>query len=64
MEGLKWLLLSAAQGQADARVDAESVQKDLTRAQVADAKQRAAAFSVAPRGGNAPRESGALLNPS
>jgi TPR repeat protein len=50
VEGLKWLLLSAAQGQADAKTKAQAVKSELTRAQVAEAKSRAAAF--------APRASG------
>jgi hypothetical protein len=45
VEGLKWLLLAGAQGQADARAKAESVQEDLARAQISEAKHRAAAFT-------------------
>ena len=44
IEGLKWLLLAGAQGQGDARAKAESVQKGMAGAQIAEAKHRAAAF--------------------
>jgi hypothetical protein len=45
VEGLKWLLLAGNQGQTDARAKAESVQKDLSGAQLSEAKDRAAAFT-------------------
>jgi len=45
IEGLKWLMLAGAQGQPDARAKAGSVKKNLSGAQVAEAKRRAAAFT-------------------
>jgi uncharacterized protein len=45
VEGLKWLLLAGAQGQKDALAKAESVQRNLSGAQIAEAKRRAAAFT-------------------
>jgi TPR repeat protein len=48
VEGLKWLLLAGAQGQKDAQTKAESVQKNMTGAQIAEAKHRAAAFTNRP----------------
>jgi TPR repeat protein len=46
VEGLKWLLLAGAQGQKDSAIRAESVQKSLSGAQVAEAKRRAEAFAA------------------
>lgn len=45
VEGLKWLMLAAAQGQPDAAKLRRKVEKELTSAQVAEARHRADAFS-------------------
>ncbi len=45
VEAFKWLLLSSAHGQADARAKADSVKSSLSAVQVAEARSRAAAFN-------------------
>jgi TPR repeat protein len=47
VEGLKWLILAAAQGQPDAAEMRDKVQRELSRAQVTEARRRAAAVSTA-----------------